>query len=92
MSSPFVKTCLQRVNPIISTEILQRLRCVLSFCEDMSSKGKFHNLNRNFFRGYIMSSPFVKTCPQRINAMCSTIIHQRLRYVLSFCKVPNQGV
>ena len=91
MSSPFVKTCLQRVNSIISTEnsstkILQRLRYVLSFCEDMSSKGKFHNLNRKFFRGYVMSSPFVKTCLQRINAMSSTKILQRLRYVLSFCE------
>ena len=99
MSSPFVKTCLQRVNSIISTEnssevtlcplllwrhvfkgqipwsqpkILQRLRYVLSFCEDMSSKDKCHELNRKFFRGYVMSSPFVKTCLQRINAMSST--------------------
>ena len=86
MSSPFVKTCLQRINAMSSTKILQRLRYVLSFCEDMSSKGKFHNLNRKFFRGYVMSSPFVKTCLQRINAMSSTKILQRLRYVLSFCE------
>ena len=31
MSSPCVKTCLPRVNTIISTEILQRIRYVLSF-------------------------------------------------------------
>ena len=86
MSSPFVKTCLQRINAMSSTKILQRLRYVLSFCEDMSSKGKFHNLNRKFFRGYVMSSPFVKTCLQRINAMSSTKILQRLRYVLSLCE------
>ena len=86
MSSPFAKTCLQRINAMSSTKFLQRLRYVLSFCEDLSSKGKFHNLNRKFFRGYVMSSPFVKTCLQRVNAMSSTKILQRLRYVLSFCE------
>ena len=66
MSSPFVKTCLQRINAMSSSKILQRSRYVLSFWEDMSSKGRLDNLNQKFFRGYVMSSPFVKTCLQRI--------------------------
>ena len=56
-----VTTCPQRMNAMSSTIILQTLRYLLSFCEDMSSKGQFHNLNQKFFRGYVMSSPFVKT-------------------------------
>ena len=55
----------RHVNAMSSTKILQRLRYVLSFCEDMPSKNKFHNLNRKFFRGYVMSSPFVKTCSSK---------------------------
>ena len=59
----------------------------------MSSKSKFHNLNRKFFRGYVMSSPFVKTCLQRVNSVILTRKFFR-GYVMSspFVKICLQRV
>ena len=38
-------------------QIIERLRYVLSFCEDMSSKDKRYESDSNHLRGYVMSSP-----------------------------------
>ena len=76
MSPLFVKTCLQRTNVMRKIQIVERLRYVLSFCEDMSSKDKCYESDSNHLRGYIMFSPFVKTCVQRISFRSSRQIRK----------------